>query len=729
MAAFETKNLRMDLRPDGIAYLRIDVPDRPVNVLNQALLADLDLAFANLANESAARLLVIRGEKPSGFLAGSDLHEFAAIRDPAEAKAISAKGQTLFNRLASLKIPTIALIHGPCLGGGLELAMACDYRLVLDHAKTQLGLPEVELGLIPGWGGTQRLPRIVGLERALQVILGGRRLSARDAGRWGLADATGGTESEMAARLGILTIEALRDGKRFLGGLPLQTWRQKALESNPPGRFMIFRVAERMLKKRVPDDMPAPWEALRAIRTGLSQGMEAGLAAEREAAGGLATGLACRNLIRLFLQREAARKQFSGTGKRKDAPRRIAIVGAGTMGAGIAQLALLKGLDVTVKEVNDTALKAGLERLTSLTEKAVEKKILTKEAAQQKLSQLKMTTSWEGFRDADLVVEAVLEDLPLKQAVFRDLEEHTRPTTLLATNTSSLLVSQIQANCVHPERVAGLHFFNPVHKLPLVEVVRTPATSDETATALAEWAALLGKTPIPVKDSPGFVVNRILMPYLYEAVLLASQKIPAKVIDESMRRFGMPMGPLELLDQVGIDVACHIVMALKPIFSVRSDAFPAPESLANCFVEMRRNGWLGQKSGAGFYRYQGKQKKVHAAALDCLPKLADDSAPMILAGQPAAAQAIEARERMVLLMVNEAAACLGENLAADAGAIDLAMVLGTGWAPHRGGPLQYMLDRGKHEVIQALNALADRLGSRFRPCAALLNFKAKEDGP
>jgi len=459
---------------------------------------------------------------------------------------------------------------------------------------------------------------------------------------------------------------------------------------------------------------------LRAIRIGISQGMTAGQTAEREGAARLARSAAARNLINLFFQRERAVKlpeeMLAGSSERIE---RVAVIGAGAMGAGIAQLAAIRGCQLTVQEINDGALAAGLQKISALFDKAVANRVLTEEAAQQKVAAIRRTTSWEGLAEADLVVEAVLEDPELKRTVFRELEQRTRLSAILATNTSSLSVGRIQEGLKHPERVAGLHFFNPVHKMPLVEVVRAPATSDHTVATLAQWAVALGKTPVIVKDSPGFVVNRILMPYLLEAVVLAAQGVRIEHIDKTMRRFGMPMGPFELLDQVGLDVAAHVGQAVQPVFGDRLGASSGLQEMAQTFERMRVKGWLGQKSGQGFYRYPGKAKKINPGVAALLPNDTGSDASRLLRSLPPAAQMRDARERMVLLMVNEAAACLAEGLAADADTIDLAMVMGTGWAPHRGGPLRYGSDRGHAEVVKKLEELAQRLGPRFEPCAAL----------
>jgi 3-hydroxyacyl-CoA dehydrogenase/enoyl-CoA hydratase/3-hydroxybutyryl-CoA epimerase len=671
------------------------------------VLTDLDAALDAVAREPRVPLLVLRSSKKTGFLAGADVREFLDVTDAPAAVALSERGQKLFGKLASLPMPSLAAIHGPCLGGGLELALACDYRLVVERPDTQLGFPEVELGLLPAWGGTQRLPRVVGLERALQMILTGKRLAARQAFAWGLADLLVRTEGELREQFSQLAAHAVLQGKVDRSGQPLRTWRQKLLESNFLGRRVLERITQRTLQRRVPDDMPAPAEAFEAICVGVKQGMQAGLAREREAAGRLALSPACRHLIGVFLAREEARK-LPEVLRAIETPevKRVGVVGAGVMGAGIAQLAAAKGCEVVVQEVNEQALGAGLGRIDGLFAKASERGVLDPEEAARRRSAVKGTTTWEGFDAVDLVVEAAVEDLEIKRGLFRELEGRTRPDAVLATNTSSLLVQSLQEGLKDPARVAGLHFFNPVHKMPLVEVARTPANEDRAVALLARWAAALGKTPVVVQDSPGFVVNRVLMPYLNEAVLLVGEGMKVAGLDRLMRRFGMPMGPLELLDQVGLDVAAHVVESMGPSLAGRFGANPA-------FARMRERGWLGVKSRRGFYEYGGKKPKVHAAAEQLLQE-----GPAPSADLPEAARLHEARERMVLLMVNESALALGEGLA-DAGTIDLAMILGTGWAPHRGGPLHYADTRGLTEVVQVLEGLSSRHGKRFEPAAEL----------
>jgi 3-hydroxyacyl-CoA dehydrogenase/enoyl-CoA hydratase/3-hydroxybutyryl-CoA epimerase len=372
-------------------------------------------------------------------------------------------------------------------------------------------------------------------------------------------------------------------------------------------------------------------------------------------------------------------------------------------------LAALRGFPVVVQEVNQTALGSGLLRIKDLFRQALQRRLLTPEEAERRLAAVKGTVDWDSFRDVDLVVEAAVEELEAKRGIFRELEARTGPRTVLATNTSSLPVARLQEGLTHPERVLALHFFNPVHKLPLVEVARTPATSTAALAVATQWAIALGKTPVQVVDSPGFVVNRILLPYLNEAVLLVAEGLKITQVDAVMERFGMPVGPLELLDQVGLDVAAHVAASMQSLLAGRFDPNPA-------FEQMRANGWLGRKGGRGFYVHKGKKKKPNVLAENLLRS---GQPPGVSRSLPLAVRLNEARERMVLLMVNEAALVLAEGLAADAGAIDLAMVLGTGWAPHRGGPLHYADQRGLAEVVQALTGLAARHGKRFEPSTEL----------
>ena len=710
MPIYKCDTMTVERDRDGSVFLIIDVPGKRMNVFDKQVLFDLDVSLDHVLAEGKVPILIVRSGKQSGFAAGADISGFATIRSARDAEAMSAAGQQVFDKLARMPMPTVAMVSGVCLGGGLELALACDYRVVFDKPGTQLGLPEVELGLLPGWGGTQRLPRVIGLERALRVILKGERLNARRAFDWCLSDARPASEGELRETYDRITARALREGKPSRDRLPLLSWRQRLLESNPFVRRQLFRVTERIVRKTVWDDFPAPAEALEVIRIGLHRGMQAGLAAERAAIGRLALTPASHNLVGVFLAMEEARKVPASQNGRAEV-QRVGVVGAGVMGAGIAQLAAMKECQVVVQEVNETALGAGMMRITELFRKAAEHGVITARDMERRLAAIKGTVKWEGFADVDVVVEAAVENLEAKRSLFRELEVRTRPLTVLATNTSSLSVTAIQEGLSRPERVAGMHFFNPVHKMPLVEVARTASTADNATALLMRWAAALGKTPVTVKDSPGFVVNRVLMPYLNEAVILVAEGLKIADLDRVMKRFGMPMGPLALLDQIGLDIAARVAESVGPVMESR---FPPNDA----FEKMLANSWLGQKSSRGFYSYSGKKKKPKVNVL-AQNLLLTGAAPAVDRALPPAVRLSEARERMVLMMVNEAALALNERITADAGSLDLAMVTGTGWAPHRGGPLHYADSRGAADIVRKLEDLATRHGKRFEPCAEL----------
>lgn len=714
---FQSVNLRVERDSPTLATLWLDVRGQRFNVLNREVLDELDAAFQAVGKETDLEGLLLRSGKPSGFLAGADLNSFARIHDAEEARSLSATGQRVFGQFCCTlpDLVTVALLEGPCLGGGLELALACDYRIVVDRPDTQIGLPEVELGLLPAWGGTQRLPRVVGLENALKIILRQRKLNARESLDWELADEILAPEA-VASVLTSLVTQLVEEGpvnpKRT--DLPLLTWRQKLWESTSLGRLLLLNGTERILRRNVPDDMLAPLEALNAIRAGLKNGIEAGLTYEREAAGRLAESTAARNLINLFLQREAARKLPA---ELRDEPaqrvRRVGVVGAGVMGAGIVQLAALKGCEVVVQEVNDTALGAGMLRVARLFERAVAKGRVTADEARQRLAAVRGTTAWKGFEEVDLVVEAATEDLALKQRLFRELDALTPPNVVLATNTSALPVAAVQKGLKAGGRIAALHFFNPVHRMPLVEIGFTPLTEHHALATLLGWTITLGKTPILVKDSPGFVVNRVLAPYLHEAILLVGEGMSAAEIDRTMRRAGMPMGPLELLDQVGIGLALHVEQALQPVLGERLVPHPGFARLAERLAQP------GVADRFAFYLGDRRSRQLNRAAVEKIRQAFTGTTAVPAASLPSPARIAQARERMLLLMVNEAAACLGEGLVTGPQVIDLAMVLGTGWAPHRGGPLHFADQRGIGEVVRVLDSLAQQLGPRFVPCAEL----------
>jgi 3-hydroxyacyl-CoA dehydrogenase/enoyl-CoA hydratase/3-hydroxybutyryl-CoA epimerase len=703
-------HLRTDRDARGVATVTFDVQGVPMNVFNEEVFRELEQVVAQLERDPP-KLVAFRSAKASGFLAGADVHTIRQMRTTDEVRMVLSAGHGLFDRVERLPFPTVAVIHGPCLGGGLEFALACRYRVARDDASTRLGLPEVMLGLVPGWGGTQRLPRAVGLRRALWMILEGSTLTARKAAGAGLVDLAAPADTFEAEvnrfiddRLAGKSVR--RPGRGLVG---------TALDGTWPGRGFVFRAARRQVGKRA-EHYPALPAALRAIQAGFDGSRDAGFAAEREEFAGVVFTPTARNLIEVFLQRERARKRSTWVPDhvRPRSVERVAVLGAGVMGAGIAQLLAVNGVSVVLKDINEELVAAGMKRVESLTAEAAEKGVLSRDEAAAVVRNVTPTATWEPLAGCDLVIEAVVEREDIKRDVFRELGARLPETAVLASNTSALSVSRIAEAAPHRERVAGLHFFNPVHRMHLVEVVRGRATDDETVATLVELVRKLGKVPVVVADSPGFLVNRVLFPYLDEAVRLVLEGVPGHMVDAEAVLFGMPMGPLELLDQVGIDVAADVVVTFAPF---RSEPGPTPGR----FAAMVREGSIGKKAGRGFYEYaDGKRGKPTKWAMPPNPR------PTSRDGENGGLTDLQ--RRLVYPIINEAAKCLESGVVSEAWVVDLAMVLGTGFAPFRGGPLRTAESVGVGNVVRELDELRRVHGDRFEPASLLRSMVAENRG-
>ena len=691
-----------------IAHLVMDDPARKVNVLDEAAFAGLEAALAELESGSPAGVLV-RSGKSGSFIAGADVEAIGAMSDREQVKAVIRRAHAAFQRLASLRCPTVAVIDGVCLGGGTELALACDSRLATDEPRTQIGLPEVMLGIFPGFGGATRLPRLVGLRSALDLILTGRSLDARRAERIGLIHRTvpaawmieHGTRrlSELAA----LKAPARRDAYRPRA---LADW---LLESTPIGRAIVFNQAESMTRARTQGRFPAPLAALEVLKRSAGRPIEVGLALEVERVSELVVSPVCKNLVRIFGLQERARKD-AVTADPSVQPRPVrsmALVGAGVMGGGIAELASRSGIDVRVRDLQPAALTRALQTVRELVDERSRKRRSSASERDAQMARILPSLDLTGLKRVDFAMEAVVEDFEVKRRVFAELEVRMSAEAILATNTSSLSVGALAEGCQHPERFVGFHFFNPVHRMPLIEVVRGPATSDSALATAVALARRLGKTPVVVADAPGFVVNRILMPYLREAMHLMEDGYPLVDIDASMRRFGMPMGPFEVLDEVGLDVALKVAGVLTKAFPDRMTPSAALEKL----VAAKR---LGKKSGLGFYRHRGGKRSSDPALRSILGH-----------ERVRKAQNIDVlSERMVLAMINEAARCLEERVVSDAGMLDLAMIFGTGFPPYRGGLLRHADHLGLAHVEARLKAFRAEKGERFAPAVLLSRLAA-----
>jgi 3-hydroxyacyl-CoA dehydrogenase/enoyl-CoA hydratase/3-hydroxybutyryl-CoA epimerase len=704
---------RLERHPRGVVHLVMDHTARRVNVLDVDAIADLERVLGEMEGLPDARGVVLRSGKSGSFIAGADVAAIGAITDREQALALIRRAHGAFHRLAALAVPTVAAIDGVCLGGGTELALACDSRIASEEPHTQIGLPEVLLGIFPGFGGSQRLPRLVGLSAALDLILTGRALDARRAERMGLI-----TRAVPAAWL----LERAHDRLEQLAARPAgrrgDVHRPKGfapwfVDRTPFGQAMALGRARAMTRARTGGHYPAPLAAIEVIERTLRLPIEAGLEIEAARVSDLVVGPVCKNLVRIFDLSDRAKKDppIADPTIEPVAVRSLLLAGAGVMGGGVAELASRNGVEVRLRDVKPEALTRALQTARGIiAERQKRRRARPAERereTRQQMARIQPTLELTGVGRADFAMEAVVEDPSVKRRVFAEIEVRMKEGAVLATNTSSLSVDALAEGLAQPGRLVGFHFFNPVHRMPLVEVVRGLRTSDRALVTAVALARRLGKTPVVVADSPGFVVNRVLMPYLGEAMVLLGEGYAIADVDAAMRRFGMPMGPFEVLDEVGIDVAHKVA-------GVLGRAFPGRMPAADALEKMVAAGRLGKKSGLGFYRHEGGRRRPDRAARALLGL----ERPRRTPGHDALA------ERMVLPMINESARCLEEKVVADAGALDLAMIFGAGFPPFRGGVLRHADTMGLQRVVSRLTALRAEKGERFQPARLLESLAA-----
>lgn len=688
--------IRYEQGEDGIATIVLDQPGSSANVLSRAVMARLGQVVDEVGRLPGLAGVVFVSAKPAVFIAGADVHEFASGLTEAEVEALVRRGQDVMQAVAALPVPTVAAIHGACMGGGCELALACTMRIASDDPATKIGLPETMLGILPAWGGSTRLPRLIGLPAALGAILAGQRMAARKALKAGLVDRV--APKEHLSRIARAMIADFRAGRR-----PAR--RGHALTNNALAARVIAAMARRDLLKKTGGHYPAPFAALDVVASGVSTSVPRALDLERAKVRELFHSPVTSNLVSIFLMQERAKRFRVVPGGGEPAPiGRLAVIGAGVMGAGIAQWAAARGHAVVLADIDRAAVGRGIRTIAGVVESAAKRKVFDRAEARRILDRVHPADGEVPLHHADLVIEAAAEKLEVKRAIFASLERRTREDAILATNTSSLPIAQIAQGMAHPERLCGIHFFNPVHKMQLVEVIVGPQTDPAVADRAVKWVQSIGKLPVVVKDSPGFLVNRILLPYLIEAGLLFQDGASIGDLDDAMRRYGMPMGPMRLLDEVGLDVAAHAGGVMAAAFGAR---IPVPQVL----VDVAAQGILGRKSGAGFYRYDAKGKSQ--GVNEVLARRASAGGPAANLGR------LELAERMVLPLCNEAVRCLEEELVAGAEDVDLGMIMGTGFAPFRGGPLRALDAMGLAHAVDRLDALAALHGPRFKPCALL----------
>lgn len=687
-------NIQREIIEGKFCILRFDQAGSGANVFSLETLAELDEHIRGIAGDSTIEGVVLISAKERIFHAGADLHALRKWSD-SQVRQFIERGQEVFGHLASLKACKVAAIHGACLGGGFEMALACDYRIASDDKATKIGLPETKLGILPAWGGSTRLPRLVGISRALDVILAGKTPAARQALRYGMIDTIAPKELLLSAALGVL--------KKGIPPRRKHGWSQPRPQNNRLFSLLGGPIVRRKILRETRGHYPAVTEAAEVILASARCSVGESLEHERHAVSRLLQGEVCKNLMRLFFLSERARKS---DGPKLKPVERAAVIGAGVMGSGIAQWLSSRGVRVILRDVNPEAIAAGLERIRKLFSN---RRVFTEKEARDAMDRITPTTETVPFDQVDLIVEAAVEKMGAKKKIFAQLDlQAVNPETLLATNTSALSLAEIAEATKTPGRVVGIHFFNPVHKMQLVEIVAGPQTSPETVQRAAQFARQIGKLPVVVKDSPGFLVNRILVPYLLEAALLFEKGARATDIDEAMLDFGMPMGPLRLIDEVGVDIAADVATTLAAHFS---DRLRLPDLLG----KMVSSGWLGRKNGRGFYIYSGKGKATPNLDLASLCRKTLDVPP----------DRAELQKRLTLLIVNEAARCVEEQISAGPEMVDFAMVMGTGFAPFRGGPLRYAQAFGLRRVLDELDQLNAISGSQYARCDLLEQMAAE----
>jgi 3-hydroxyacyl-CoA dehydrogenase / enoyl-CoA hydratase / 3-hydroxybutyryl-CoA epimerase len=687
--------IRREIGDDKICVLTLDRPESGANIFDVATLDELGEHVDLVENDSTLRGLIITSAKKSIFIAGADLKTLLQQAQVGDMRAFIAEGQQIFNRLAKLKIPTVAAIHGACAGGGYEVALACDYRVATDDPATKIGLPETTLGLIPAWGGCTRLPRLIGSEKAADVILKGKLYSAQEALKLELVD-------EIAPRDQLLdrAREKLHAGKRKIERRPPASPTSE--EIRPPKQ----------------SGNPAPKRAYEIINKTLSIHVEESLRLELDGIVELGKAESTQNLIRNF---------FLAEKYKKGAPSKIptekvihaAVIGAGVMGSGIAQWLSSRGVTVILRDVGREQIERGLANIDKTYADAVKRGLMTEQKAKEGRARICGSTAPMELRDVQFVIEAAFENLEVKKEVFRELAMEAGAKTIVATNTSALPVSALADLTVSPEHVIGMHFFNPVSRMKLVEVVIAKQTSNDTRERTLAFARQIAKLPVVVRDSPGFLVNRVLFPYLLDAAELFESGLHAAKIDNALVQWGMPMGPLRLIDEIGVDITVDIGNTLEKAYGRR-------DHVSAVLLWLRDRQLLGRKTGTGFYAYKGKTQASNESLMEWRRGLH---------GEPEGAEGPnippdrhrdprlrldeeDLARRLVLLMINEAARCVEEKVVDSAEDADYGMILGTGFAPSRGGPLRYAEHFGLHKVVDELERLG-QTDKKFLPCEIL----------
>ncbi len=690
------------------AVVELDLQGEKVNKLSSPVMRRLQ-DIANELKSSNYKAVVIKSKKKKIFIAGADIEEIKSVTEKDKFKDVLVEAHSIFNAWEDLPMPTIAAIDGACLGGGCEFVIACDYRIATNDKSTRIGLPEVKLGIIPGFGGCIRLPRMIGVQAALDIILAGKSVIAKKAAKIGLIDEA--VPKELLDERVELMVQDIISGKK---GKRQKCFKAKKLPNKILesfiGRPIVFSQAKKMVMKQSKGFYPAPLAALSTVKKTIGASREKAQNIEMEAFCEVAVTPISKNLINLFYLMEGVKKQ---TGVSSDVKSKkvehVGVLGAGVMGGGIAQLAADKGYNVRMKDISNEALAIGYKQANDIWAKKLKRRRLTKFDFKKKMSLIGASLDYSGFKKLDVIVEAIVEDMKIKKLVIADTVKQCKEDAIIATNTSSLSVTEMAEAHPNPKNFVGMHFFNPVHKMPLVEVIRGEHTSDEATATIFELSKRMGKTPVVVKDGPGFLVNRLLLPWMSEALFFLEDGMTVKTLDRYYtHKFGMPMGPCRLLDEVGLDTAIKVLKIFQNSLGERIQV----SKLADKIKESDR---LGKKNKKGFYQYN--EKGYDTDVDDSMYSLLGLSAK----NDPLSEQ--ECIERGIYQMINEAARALHEDkIVETAGEVDLAMIMGTGFPPFRGGLLRYADTVGISKIVDSLNDYHQRLGIRFKPADSLVEM-------
>ena len=703
MADAENSVFTLNRQDNGIAHLIMDVPGESMNTLKAEFTEQVTEMLKAIKDDSSITGVVIVSGKKDSFVAGADINMLASCKSAAEVTSLSRHGHMVFDQMEKFPKPIIAAINGPCLGGGLELAMACHARICSDSPKTALGVPEVQLGLLPGGGGTQRLPKLVGIQKALDMMLTGKQLRAKQALKIGLVD------DVVPNTILVETAEKLALAGKVKAKKLKRSLVDNLLEGNAIGRKIVFDQASKSVLAKTKGNYPAPLKIIDCVRTGVERSPAMGYQVEADHFGHLVMTPESEQLRNLFFATTEMKKEDGVEGVAPEKISKAGVLGGGLMGGGIAFVTATKAkLPVRVKDIAHNGISAALKYSFDLLNKKVKRRFMRHSEMQKQMSAITGTLDYSGFNDADIVVEAVFEDLPLKQKMVADVEQHCKPETIFASNTSSLPIGQIAEKAARPENVIGLHYFSPVDKMPLAEIIAHEKTSDQTISTTVAFAKKQGKTPIVVKDKAGFFVNRILAPYMNEAARMLLAGEPIEKLDKALVKFGFPVGPMQLLDEVGIDIGAKI----SPILTAElGERFTAPEA----FDSLINDGRLGKKSNKGFYLYGKAAKKGK--------KQVDETIYGLLGITPSGSLTEqEIAKRSVYMMLNEAMRCLDEGVVRNARDGDIGAIFGIGFPPFLGGPYRYIDKIGAVNIVNQLNQWAQQHGERYKPCQALVDM-------